>query len=51
MNDFLLVVDSFFSILTQYFNEIISNWFTGLLFLIFIFGLIVNLFLMIKGTR
>lgn len=49
MNDFYLVIDYFFEVLTDVFNLIMSNWLFTLSLLILIFSIIVNLMLTIKG--
>lgn len=51
MNDFIHVIDYFFRVLMQFFSLMISNWFFGFMFLILIFSFIVNLYLIIKGSR
>lgn len=49
MNDFYLVIDYFFEVLTDVFNLMMSNWLFTLSLLILIFSIIVNLMLTIKG--
>lgn len=51
MANFILVIDYLFNVLSQIFNLFVSNWFFGFMFLTMIFSFIVNLYLIIKGSR
>lgn len=51
MSNFIDVIDYFFTVLGQLFNLMVSNWFFGFLFLTLIFSFIVNLYLIVKGSR
>lgn len=51
MSDFRLVIDYFFSCFGQFFSLLSSNWFLSLFVVFAIMSFIVNLFLMIKGTK
>lgn len=51
MNDFMLVVDEFFNILNAAFSVISGNFILSLAFMVSIISLIVNLVLVVKGTK
>lgn len=50
MNDFKLVIDSYFSILMDVFNLMLSNWFLGLILILFISAIVVSLVNNTKGS-
>lgn len=51
MSDFMLVVDQFFSICNAAFNVISGNFILSLAFIVSIISIIVNLVLVVKGTK
>lgn len=51
MNDFMLVVNYFFDTFANFFNLLTSHWLLSLFVVFAIMSFIVNLFLMVKGTK
>lgn len=51
MNDFIMVINYFFSVLSQLFSLLTSNWFFGFILLTGIFALVIDLVLITKGTK
>lgn len=49
MDDFMLVIDYFFTVLTEVYNLMISNWLFTFTFVLFIFSLTINVLLVIRG--
>lgn len=50
MNDFKLAIDSYFKILMGLFNLLLSNWFLGLVLILFIAAIVVSLVNNTKGS-
>lgn len=49
MNNFILVIDYFFEVLTDIFNLLTSNWFFGFIFLTLVLSFIIDLFIITRG--
>ena len=51
MNDFILVIDFVFELLTDIFNLLMGNWFTALIVMLSIFSFIISAMLIVKGDK
>lgn len=51
MNNLQLFIDWFFNLLSYTFKIITSHWLLGLFLLIWLLSLIVDIFVMVKGSR